>query len=968
MLGSTISHYRILEALGTGGMGTVYLAEDLRLHRKVALKFLTDGSTRDGHAQERLIREAQAASALDHTNIETVYEIGDWEGRPFIAMVYCRGETLKQRIERGPLSIAEVVSYSCQMAAGLAAAHAAGIIHRDLKPANVIITPEGQVKILDFGLARHVTTGDSETFTQMTVVGTTLGTVAYMAPEQARGQLVDERADVWALGVVIYEMLSGKKPFTGETATAMLLALATDEPVPLGETRPDTPPDLQVVVRRALVKDPKQRTITADEIARVLAPVQQKHAATPAGWRTGRIGKALIATSVVATLSLLGIAGWQVRRSREVRWATQVAAPEARRLMEEEKYFEAFEMMRSAHASAPKESVLTTAWAEISRPLSVATTPEGADIAIARYGQGTPSWTSIGVSPLSNVAVPRGPLRLRVQKAGFATVEDVSQALSNSATEHSFVLATAGRVPEGMVRAGGMPSGTRLYLLPGADPIPIEFNSFWIDRFEVTNHQFKAFVDAGGYRRREFWKHPFVKGTQTLSWEEAMELFRDSTGRPGPATWQAGSYPHEQDGVPVRGVSWYEAAAYAAFAGKQLPTMAHWVTVAGSSFFTSILPAANFGGSGPLAGTNGGVLHRFGAMNLAGNVKEWVANSAGADLRYTLGGAWDEPSYMAIEPDARPALERAPNFGFRCARFDAGDKSPDLLGGTIERPLRDYEAETPVDDQVFAAYRRFFTYEPGDVKAVSLGREDAPDWQIETVAYAAAYAGEQVHARVFIPKNVSPPFQAVIYVTGAGQFALRRSTNETNLTQFAHVVRSGRLVIFPILKGAFERGSSQFLPETSKNGILWRDYSVAWHKDLARTIDYLHTRSDVAHDRIAYLGQSRGAAIAPITLALEDRIKAAVLMIPGLYLARPAPEADVFNFAPRVRQPILMLSGRYDFIFPEKRSQLPFFARLGTPDSQKRRVAFDSGHNLPPNEMIRETLDWFDKYLGTVQR
>jgi eukaryotic-like serine/threonine-protein kinase len=125
---------------------------------------------------------------------------------------------------------------------------------------------------------------------------------------------------------------------------------------------------------------------------------------------------------------------------------------------------------------------------------------------------------------------------------------------------------------------------------------------------------------------------------------------------------------------------------------------------------------------------------------------------------------------------------------------------------------------------------------------------------------------------------------------------------------------------------------------------------------------------DIAHDRIGYLGQSRGAAISPITLALDDRIKAAVLMIPGFYFARPAPEVDVFNFAPRVRQPVLILSGRYDYIFPEQRSQLPFFERLGTPAPQKRRVAYDSGHNLPANEMIRETLDWFDRYLGPVQR
>ena len=166
-----------------------------------------------------------------------------------------------------------------------------------------------------------------------------------------------------------------------------------------------------------------------------------------------------------------------------------------------------------------------------------------------------------------------------------------------------------------------------------------------------------------------------------------MELFRDSTGRHGPATWQGGTYPQGQEDSPVRGVSWHEAAAYAVFAGKQLPTMAHWVAVAGSGFLTDTLQTANFGGAGPLPGERGGALHRFGTMNLAGNVKEWVANSAGGDLRYTLGGAWDEPAYMGIEPDARSALERASNFGFRCARFDAGDKSPERLAGSDRTAL-----------------------------------------------------------------------------------------------------------------------------------------------------------------------------------------------------------------------------------------------------------------------------------------
>ena len=262
-----------------------------------------------------------------------------------------------------------------------------------------------------------------------------------------------------------------------------------------------------------------------------------------------------------------------------------------------------------ARAISPDDAVLTAAWTEISRPVSITTTPEGAEVAIARYGPGVPNWTSLGVSPVSNVAVPRGTLRLRVQKAGFGPVEDCTDPTNSSQADalgRSFVLPTSASVPEGMVRVSRMPPGARLYMLPGADPIAIEFDSFWIDRFEVTNQQFKAFVDAGGYRRREFWTHPLVKGPQTLPWEQAIELFRDSTGRQGPSTWQAGSYPQGEADLPVRGVSWSRRRRMQHSQGKQLPTMAHWVAVAGSGFFTDTLPTANFGGAGPLPGTRGG--------------------------------------------------------------------------------------------------------------------------------------------------------------------------------------------------------------------------------------------------------------------------------------------------------------------------------------------------------------------------
>ena len=215
MIGTTVSHYRIVSSIGAGGMGVVYQAEDERLHRKVALKFLPPAVAQDAQARARLMREAQAAGALDHPNIATVYEVGDWNGQLFIAMPFYDGETLRQRIERGPIAPGEAARIAGQIAAGLAAAHRAGIVHRDLKPANVMLTRDGQVKIVDLGLAK-VFSETGATATRMTATGVAVGTIAYMAPEQATGHAVSASADIWALGVTLYEMLTGRLPFPGK--------------------------------------------------------------------------------------------------------------------------------------------------------------------------------------------------------------------------------------------------------------------------------------------------------------------------------------------------------------------------------------------------------------------------------------------------------------------------------------------------------------------------------------------------------------------------------------------------------------------------------------------------------------------------------------------------------------------------------------------------------------------------------
>ncbi len=965
--GQMLLHYRVTEKIGAGGMGDVYRAEDTKLHRAVAIKVLPPDLASDRSRLERFQREARTLASLDHPNIVTIYSVEEADGIHFLTMGLVMGDMLSALIPEAGLEVEQFLRLAVPLVDALAAAHEKGVIHRDLKPANVMVTPDGRLKVLDFGLAKigavtAAEAAESQLPTEeMTRDGIIVGTVPYMSPEQLEGRPLDLRADLFSLGTVLYEMATGQRPFRGDSGPALMSAILRDPVTAPTKLQPALPARLGAIIERCLQKAPEARYASAVEVRAALDDLRREVAGDRPARPRRRGSLALLAIAGVVLVA----AGWLLmERLRRVEARTEGLA-EVQRLVDAGDTLGAFRAAtRIEPLVAPED--LEDLWPLTSHVGNIHTTPPGAEVFLQPYEEEAGEWTSLGRTPIDQARLPATTIRLRFQLDGYDTVIRIPLFEAFETLEAN--LLAVGETPAEMISVAG---GRAFGWLAGIDPfLGAELEPFLLDRHEVTNTEFREFVQAGGYANRAFWKHPFILDGSALTWKQAMERFRDATGRPGPAAWALGSFPSGREDHPVGGVSWYEAAAYAEYAGKSLPTLFHWVHAAGTWHSAAITPVSQFSAEEPVPVGSTRAMGPYGTYDMAGNVREWCWNDSGQG-RYILGGAWDDQAYMFQNASVRPAFDRSPKNGFRCAHYDSGPSEE--AARRVPLVVRDYRAEPAIPDEIYLVHREVFSYDPLPLNAVIEEVDDQPEhWRREKISFDAAYGDQRMIAYLFVPRSAEPPYQTIVFYPGTGStfstsFDSPLGRKEQEL--FSFIVQDGRALLYPILRGCHERHErNEGLRSTWPNDShQYADYLTSWVKDIRRSIDYLETREDIDADRLAYFGFSWGARYGAIIPAVEPRLRASVLLSGGLVAAKARPEVDQGTYVSRVTIPTLMINGRFDTTHPLATAQETMLELLGTPAEHKRHVLYEAGHMPPRNAFIRETLSWYDRYLGRTK-
>jgi eukaryotic-like serine/threonine-protein kinase len=637
----------------------------------------------------------------------------------------------------------------------------------------------------------------------------------------------------------------------------------------------------------------------------------------------------------------------------------------------------------------PNDEKLAALLPTISDSLSVTSEPGPAKVYLRRFqpdGKGNfPARELIGETPIKDLRIARGQYILQIEKDGYANFERSISGIiprvggsfiASPPLDVSVKLMEKEKMPPSMVFV----PGSEYSLVNWSRPTETKVNlaSYFIDKFEVSNADFKEFITAGGYVKKDHWKYPIRKDGKTLGWDEAMQLFKDKTGLAGPRTWSDQNFPAGRENDPVTDVTWYEAAAYAEFRGKKLPTVFQWEKAARDGAFDARYNAmpwgfikqgettdrrANFRGTGttPVTEMEFG-MSPFGAYNMAGNVSEWNANES-PDGFVTSGGAWNDLAYSFGDYGEYPGSYSSNRIGFRCA-LDmpgiVGDQGGEMLPPAATPDYR------PSNDADFKIILSHYGYDKTPLNAKVTETVETTDWRRETITFTGE-GNDQAMAYLYLPKNYAKPLQVVQYVPPGDVVRGIRPLTDSVEMFVTPVIKSGRAVFTVVLKGYVGRPYPPTFSPPDNSTVEFRKQMVNWITDLRRGVDYLETRSDLDAQRLTFLGISNGANVGILLTAVEPRYKYLVFISAGLEpeVKNWIAETNYINFASHSNQTKLFVNGRYDETFPYNSHFKPLFKLMREP---KKQMIYEGGH-IPTVEYFSTTVNgWLDEMLGTPGR
>mgnify|MGYP001165199162 CR=1 FL=1 len=611
----------------------------------------------------------------------------------------------------------------------------------------------------------------------------------------------------------------------------------------------------------------------------------------------------------------------------------------------------------------PQNPILKLYLDKCSRLVAVDSKPQGAKVHV-RYGSDT-TWVYLGETPMDSIRVPQ------LDKDSFHL------RLSRGAHTYHIPPGQAGKydltgLDEAIAGFAFMPGrDSRVMWFPGIDLGSVSFGPFWISKTEVSNIEYQEFVNEDGYSSSDYWDLPATIDGSELSFTQATKMFTGKFGKPGPANWSYGRFPSEQGGLPVTGISWFEARAYARYRSMQLPNVYQWLVAARLSH-TGTLPDISNGNlqSASLREANDTRDMNFHSIrNMAGNVKEWATNpqGEGLDRLSILGGAYYDNKYNFNDYYSASPLDRSIGNGIRLVKA-VGHATRDSLN---EKPIihikRDILSEEDVSDEVFAVYRAQFDYPPYPVDAkVQLVKGYRSEYLVERFEMAPPSDNDEpLHGYLIYLKKWDVKRKPVIHFLGAGSSLYADS--DANIVQYHikhndYLLREGYAIVSPVYFSTYNRRKTLrtwWANETD----LYKDSIIKIGKDFRRTIDYLETRDDIDTRNLTYMGRSWGSLMSNTLLAVDTRVRSAFVCVGGLQLPRAKREIDPALFIRRVRTPILHITGKLDGIFEYESSQIPMQKLLGTPKKdQKMIVIEDVGHGIPRDTIIANHLAWMRKY------